>query len=128
VLGGVAIDERPSGGVLYRSAHDLLAKTLGFYQKSARHRLENDFNHVYRYMEAFFERGHSPYVRFIRKNLTFLSGLIKAGDWERLRRHPPCVMPDPAGELHLIGLALDRVRIWLDSQRSPAAAGSSRTG
>ena len=74
VLGGVAIDERPSGGVLYRSAHDLLAKTLGFYQKSARHRLENDFNHVYRYMEAFFERGHSPYVRFIRKNLTFLSG------------------------------------------------------
>ena len=128
VLGGVAIDERPSGGVLYRSAHDLLAKTLGFYQKSARHRLENDFNHVYRYMEAFFERGHSPYVRFIRKNLTFLSGLIKAGDWERLRRHPPCVMPDPAGELHLIGLALDRVRIWLDAQRSPAAAGSSRTG
>src|SRR5512143_1510739 len=121
VLGGVAIDERPSGGVLYRSAHDLLAKTLGFYQKSARHRLENDFNHVYRYMEAFFERGHSPYVQFIRKNLTFLSGLIRAGDWERLRRRPPCVMPDPAGEEHLIELALDRVRIWLESQRSPAA-------
>jgi hypothetical protein len=121
VLGGVAIDERPSGGVLYRSAHDLLAKTLGFYQKSARHRLENDFNHVYRYMEAFFERGHSPYVQFIRKNLTFLSGLIRAGDWERLRRRPPCVMPDPSGEEHLIELALDRVRVWLESQRSPAA-------
>ena len=122
VLGGVAIDERPSGGVLYRSAHDLLSKTLGFYQRSARHRLENDFNNVYRYMEAFFERGHSPYVQFIRKNLTFLSGLIKDGDWERLRRHPPCVMPDPAGEAHLLELALDRVRVWVEAQRQPATA------
>jgi hypothetical protein len=73
-------------------------------------------------MEAFFERGHSPYVQFIRKNLTFLSGLIKIGDWERLRRHPPCVMPDPAGEAHLLELALDRVRAWVDAQRQPATA------
>jgi hypothetical protein len=112
VMGGVAIDDRPQGKVLYRSAEDLLGKTLSFYQTSARLRLENDFNRVYRYFEAFFERGQSPYIRFIRKNLTFLSTVIKNGDWDRLRRHPPCVMPDPQGEAHLVELALERVHDW----------------
>ena len=112
VLGGVAVDERPAGTVLYRSAQDLLSKTLGFYQSSARRRLEHNFNRVYRYMEAFFEGGQSPYVQFIRKNLTFLNGLMKAGDWERLRRRPPCIMPNPSGEKHLMDLALLRVRSW----------------
>ncbi|HEX5046848.1 MAG TPA: hypothetical protein VFX89_06965 [Gammaproteobacteria bacterium] len=116
VLGGVAIDERPAGGVLYGSAHDLLAKTLGFYQSSARYRLEHSFNRVYRYMEAFFEAGQSPYVRFIRKNLLFLSSLIRMNDWDKLRRHPPCVIPDPAGEAKLIELAGERVRSWTASQ------------
>jgi hypothetical protein len=120
VLGGVAVDERPEGTkVLYRSAHDLLSKTLSFYQSSARQRLEHNFNRVYRYMEAFFEGGQSPYVQFIRKNLTFLSGVMKVGDWERLRRHPPCVMPDPAGEAQLIELALERVRTWTKQDGSP---------
>jgi hypothetical protein len=117
VLGGVAVDERAAGAVLYRSAQDLLSKTLGFYQYSARRRLEHNFNRVYRYMEAFFE-GQSPYVQFIRKNLTFLNGLMKAGDWERLRRRPPCIMPNPDGEKHLMELALLRVRSWA----GPAAA------
>jgi hypothetical protein len=124
VLGGVAIDERAATGsaVLYRDAHDLLAKTLSFYQSSARHRLESKFNRVYRYMEAFFEAGHSPYVQFIRKNLMFLSSCIKEGDWEKLRRRPPCVMPDPAGEARLIDLALQRVRRWSAAQETPATA------
>ena len=121
VLGGVAIDERAEGKVLYRSPHDLLSKTLSFYQSSARHRLEHNFNRVYRYMEAFFERGHSPYVQFIRKNLTFLSDMIRVGDWERLRRHPPCVMPDPDGEAHLMELALERVRTWSSAQTAAGA-------
>jgi hypothetical protein len=112
VLGGIAIDEQPAGKVLYHSAQDLLGKTLSFYQTSARLRLENNFNRVYRYFEAFFERGQSPYIRFIRKNLTFLSNVITQGDWERLRRHPPCIMPDPDGEAHLVELALERVRDW----------------
>jgi hypothetical protein len=120
VLGGVAIDERPAGGVLYRSAHDLLSKTLGFYQSSARHRLEHNFNSVYRYMEAFFERGQSPYVQFIRKNLMFLNDVIRRGDWERLRRNPPCVIPDPQGQARLLELAHERVRAWADAQRAPA--------
>jgi hypothetical protein len=116
VVGGVAIDERPQGKVLYHSAHDLLGKTLSFYQTSARLRLENNFNRVYRYFEAFFERGQSPYIRFIRKNLTFLNTVIQNGDWERLRRHPPCVIPDPNGEAHLLELALQRVRDWSASR------------
>jgi hypothetical protein len=122
VLGGVAVDERPAGTVLYRSAQDLLSKTLGFYQYSARRRLEHNFNRVYRYMEAFFEGGQSPYVQFIRKNLTFLNGLMKAGDWERLRRRPPCIMPNPSGEKHLMELALLRVRSWAGAAAQPPAA------
>jgi len=31
-------------------------------------------------------------------------------------------MPDPAGEAHLLELALDRVRVWMDAQRQPATA------
>jgi hypothetical protein len=112
VLGGVAIDDRPEGKVLYRSAEDLLGKTLSFYQTSARLRLENNFNRVYRYFEAFFERGESPYIRFIRKNLTFLNSVIRLGDWHRLRRHPPCAVPDPHGEAHLAELASQRIRDW----------------
>jgi hypothetical protein len=117
VLGGVAIDERPTGAnVVYQSAQDLLSKTLAFYQRSARYRLEHNFNRVYRYMEAFFERGHSPYIQFIRKNLTFLTRVIERGSWDKLRRHPPCVIPDPDGEKRLIELALERVRDWQTSQ------------
>jgi hypothetical protein len=122
VLGGVAIDERPEGKVLYHSAEDLLGKTLSFYQTGARLRLENNFNRVYRYLEAFFERGQSPYIRFIRKNLTFLTSVIQNGDWERLRRHPPCVMPDPQGEAHLVELALQRVRDWSSSRTAEQRA------
>jgi len=121
VLGGLAIDDRPEGKVLYRSAEDLLGKTLSFYQTSARLRLENNFNRVYRYFEAFFERGESPYIRFIRKNLTFLNSVIKLGDWHRLRRHPPCAVPDPHGEAHLAELASQRVRDWTAKARHAAA-------
>ena len=121
VLGGVAMDDRADGKVLYRSAEDLLGKTLSFYQTSARLRLENNFNRVYRYFEVFFERGRSPYIRFIRKNLTFLNTVIQNGDWNRLRRHPPCVVPDPRGEAHLMELALQRVRDWSTKHRPPSS-------
>jgi hypothetical protein len=120
VLGGVAIDDKANGKVLYRSAEDLLGKTLSFYQTGARMRLERNFNRVYRYLEAFFEGGHSPYIRFIRKNLTFLTTVIQHGDWHRLQRHPPCVMPDPQGEAHLVELALQHVRDWSAKQQGAA--------
>jgi hypothetical protein len=117
VIGGVAIDEVSGGNeVRYRSARDLLAKTLAFYQSSARRRLEHNFNRVYRYTEAFFERRENPYVLFIRKNLMFLTNVIETGDWDKLRRRPPCVIPDPNGEARLMALALRRVRDWTASQ------------
>jgi hypothetical protein len=109
VIGGVAIDAAPSGErVVYGSGKDLLAKTLSFYQSSARDRLERSFNRVYRYMDAFFEDG-DPYIRFIRKNLTFLTSLMRSGQWGKLRRHPPCVVPNPAGEERVIELARARL-------------------
>jgi hypothetical protein len=126
VLGGIALDDRAEGKVLYRSAEDLLGKTLSFYQTSARLRLESNFNRVYRYFEAYFERGRSPYIRFIRKNLTFLNTVIQNGDWNRLRRHPPCIIPDPHGEAHLMELALQRVREWSSAQASRSATQSPR--
>ena len=117
VLGGVAIDETGDKTTIrYRSPRDLLAKTLSFYQSSARQRLEHNFNRVYRFMEAFFESRDNPYVLFIRKNLNFLNTLIESGDWEKLRRHPPCVMPDPNGEAKVMALALQRVRKWAAEQ------------
>ena len=48
-----------------------------------------------------------------------MNTVIQNGDWERLRRHPPCIMPDPDGEAHLIELALQRVRDW-SATRPPA--------
>ena len=58
---------------------------------------------------------------FISPDLN-VNDVIKSGDWERLRRHPPCVMPDPQGEARLLELAIDRVRKWSDGQRRAATA------
>ena len=76
------------------------------------------------YDVRFFERGRSPYIRFIRKNLTFLNTVIQHGDWDRLRRHPPCVIPDPQGEEHLLELALQRVRDF-SARTAPSSLAAS---
>ena len=126
VIGGLATYEGSNGQeVRYRSARDLLSKTLAFYHHSARRRLEHNFNRVYRYTEAFFERRENPYVQFIRKNLMFLTSVIENSQWDKLRRRPPCAIPDPNGEARLMALALQRVREWSASQakhEAPAAA------
>jgi hypothetical protein len=131
VLGGVAFEPKANGRVIYHSAQDLLAKTLSFYQSSARRRLEINFNRAYRFLEVFFERG-DPYIRFIRKNLSFLTTVIESGSWYKLRRHPPCVMPDPNGEAHVIELAKDRVLSWTATRPAlrvlPEAAGPTPPG
>lgn len=109
VVGGVAIDDGPLGAdVRYRSGRDLLEKTLSFYQQSARLRLDIKFNRAYRYFEAYFQ-GSNPYVLFIRKNLGYLSSVVRNGDWGKLRRRPPCVIANPGDEARLIRLALSRI-------------------
>ena len=120
VIGGVAIDSAPTGErIVYGSGKDLLTKTLSFYQSSARDRLERSFNRVYRYMDAFFEGG-DPYIRFIRKNLTFLTSLMRSGQWSKLRRQPPCVMPNPEGAERVMELARARLE-----RRSNGAGGQA---
>jgi hypothetical protein len=110
LLGGIAIETRAADAVVrYRSGKDLLAKTLTFYDRFARPRLETSFNHAYRYLEAYFEEDN-PYVVFIQKNLDYLSRVISSGQWDGLRRRPPCILPDPHGEARMTRLALEHVR------------------
>jgi hypothetical protein len=109
VLAGIAIDE--AGGdtlVRYRSGKDLLAKTLTFYEQSARDRLDRSFNRAYRYLEAYFDT-ENPYVVFVTKNLDHLGRIIHEDAWDLLRRRPPCVVPDPDAESRLKTLALRRI-------------------
>lgn len=118
VLGEVAVNVESTGShAIYQSGRDLLQKTVDFYQKSAQKRLEKGFNRAYRYLEAIFEDGGNPYIRFIRKNMAFLDQIRRTGDWSVLRRRPPCVVPDPNGETRVIALALKRLRELSETER-----------
>jgi hypothetical protein len=122
VLGGVALEAGEQGAdVRYRSGRHLLSQTLNFYQGSVHSRLENGFNGAYRYFEPFFGGERNPYVLFIRKNLTFLSRVLERDEWHKLRRRPPCVIPDPYGEARLMALALRRVRERNEAGRAERA-------
>jgi hypothetical protein len=129
VLGGVAFENREGGAtVRYRSGRDLLAQTLQFYQGSVHLRLERGFNGAYRYLEAYFGGEQNPYVRFIRKNLGFLSRVLQEDAWDKLRRRPPCVIPDPYGEARLMALALKRVREVTEADRRARRSGEQASG
>lgn len=118
VLGNVAVKVGAAGSLAnYQSSQDLLQKTMDFYQSSVQYRLEHSFNRAYRYVEGLFENKQNPYVSFIRKNLSFLMQLKERGDWEKLRRRPPCCVPDPHGEARLMALALKRLREISDTER-----------
>jgi len=117
VLGGVAFDGIPQGDIRYRSGRHLLAQTLTFYQSSVHSRLEHGFQAAYRYFEPFFGDANHPYLAFIRKNLSFLVQVLKRDEWHKLRRRPPCVLPDPYGEARLMALALKRLRLRAEAER-----------
>ncbi|MDH3977209.1 MAG: hypothetical protein OEU86_01735 [Gammaproteobacteria bacterium] len=91
VLGGVAIPPHAKGpeNILYQSGIDLLKKTPGFYQHMAMSRLDDKFNHAYRYIEALYD-GRNPYMEFIGKNQQYLNTVIEQNAWHKLRRNPPC--------------------------------------
>ncbi len=117
VIAGIAIEEGPDGTVVrYRSGRDLLSKTLNFYERSARDRLEHSFNRSYRYLEVFFA-GENPYVIFVQKNLAYLEQILSTQNWQDLRRRPPCFIPDPHGEARMTALALGRIRSLADAQK-----------
>jgi hypothetical protein len=118
VLGEIAVNASASGSrAVYQSGRDLLHKTLDFYQKSAQYRLDNKFNAAFRFVEAVFADNRNPYLEFVDKNLSFLDRIRRDGDWSILRRHPPCVMPDPNGEARVMTLALRRLREISDAER-----------
>ncbi len=94
VLAGVAITERgmmraEEDTVLYASGIDLLRKTPDFYTHMAMSRLDDKFDHAYRYIEAVYD-GRNPYFEFIDRNLEYLYRIIESEAWDRLRRKPPC--------------------------------------
>jgi len=91
VLAGVAVTEDSVyvSNILYESGIDLLKKTPGFYQNMAMSRMNVKFNRAYRYIEALYN-GRNPYFEFIDKNLSYLDHIIGSGDWQELRRSPPC--------------------------------------
>jgi len=117
ILGGVAIEQASSGTMVrYRFGRDLLAQTLKYYKDHARRRLEHTFNRAYRYIEPNFE-GTNPYLVFIEKNLSYLGQILRTNEWENLRRHPSCAIPDEEGEARLINLALQHIRSLADSRK-----------
>jgi hypothetical protein len=123
VLGGIAVAEQRGGtAVRYRSGRDLLRKTLEFYQRSARRRLEHTFNRAYRYAEAVFD-GHNPYTLFIHRNLHYLATIVAKDQWGKLRRHPVCVLPDSQGEARIMALALGRLRTLAAQQKMVLRSG-----
>lgn len=118
VLGGLAFDVHTGGQVRYRSPRDLLGQTMSFYRSSVHLRLERGFEGAYRYFEPYFGGDSNPYVLFIRKNLNFLVQIREREEWHKLRRRPPCVVPDPYGEARLIALALRRLRERSELERA----------
>jgi len=98
VLAGIAapgLDGAPDSA-RYDSGIDLLCKTPGFFAESAKVRLDRKFNRSYRYLETLYD-GRNPYLEFVERNLAYLAYLIESGNWDALRRSPPCftVLPHP---------------------------------
>jgi len=91
VLAGIAIHTTDDGlqHVRYQSGTDLLLQTPNFYKKVVKKRLDIDFNKAYRYIEAIY-RGRNPYIEFIERNVAHLEYIIETGEWQTLRRDPPC--------------------------------------
>ncbi len=90
VVGGIAIENAAPGEyvVRYESGIDLLKKTPAFYQHATKDRLQKKFSRAYRYVEVLFD-GQNPYVDSIRNNLLHLARILRANDWQLLRREPP---------------------------------------
>jgi hypothetical protein len=117
VLAGIAVEEKDGVRVVrYESGADLLAKTLDFWQSSARQRLEKTFNRAYRYVEPLYG-GHNPYMEAIERNLAYLRRILASGELHRLRRQPPVftVLPRP---LESVGALVSRRLANLDAPAS----------
>lgn len=99
VLAGIAVEQKSTREriVRYASGTDLLRQTPGFWEASARGRLEKSFNRAYRNIEPLFD-GQNPYLLAINHNLRYLGQLLDDGNLASLRRNPPVftVLPNAA--------------------------------
>jgi len=113
VLAGIAIaDEDDQLRVFYQSGEDLLRQTPSFYARIASPRLENVFAGAYRYLDVLFD-GRNPYMECIERNLRYLDRVIESGEWDKLRRLPPCftVLPDAIAVSNaLVNRKLEKLR------------------
>ncbi len=124
VLGGVAV--AVGGGMVniqYGSGLDLLRRTPEFVSRTLNERLEGEFEHAYRYLEAVFD-GANPYLQAVRQNVAYVRRLVRTGRWPQLKRNPPLFTTDPAGMTRVRELMVDRWRdLWDAAPRVPAPAG-----
>jgi hypothetical protein len=99
VLGGVAAATGTDGAlqVRYSSGLDLLRQTPEFVRETRVQRLEGEFEHAYRYVEALFN-GKNPYLEAIDRNLGYLHRVLRTERWPMLRRNPPLFT---SGDNHL---------------------------
>lgn len=97
VAAGADRTTSPSGEtvILYPTPLDLLRKTPGFYEHLVKPRIEDEFNHAYRYIAVHFG-GDDPYARAMQRNLDFLRDMIARNDFSGLQRKPVPLMPLPA--------------------------------
>lgn len=96
VIGGVAMSINDAGETVmqYESGEDLLRKTPEFFQKGARHRLDDEFERTYRFIEPVFD-GRNPYIEAINRNIRYLQFVINTENWAGLRREPPVYVAAP---------------------------------
>jgi hypothetical protein len=89
VLGGGDRVRTPDGReqLLYRDAFDLLSKTPGFYKNIVRKRLDQDFQHVARYLAVHFA-GTDPYAEAIHRNLDRFAHMVADDPFDVLQREP----------------------------------------
>ncbi len=90
VLGGLSAttDENGNEVIMYKSGEDLLKKTPAFYENEVDSRLNTLFNKVYEYEIAHFD-GERHYINGLGKNQARLKRVLKANDFNLLRRKPP---------------------------------------
>lgn len=90
VLGGLTVSVDGNGNEItrYESGEDLLRKTPSFYANEVDNRLNNLFKKAYNFEVAHFD-GEVHYVNGMGKNQTRLNKVLKADDFNMLRRKPP---------------------------------------
>jgi len=80
-----------SPDLAYPDPETLLRNTPAFYTGLLRQRIHNEYADADRYMQIHFG-GECPYQASIKRNFSFLEGLLASAELSRLRRQPQRVI------------------------------------